>query len=149
MNIETLGGFFENLSSMHTIAVPFAKTFVLYGLGFSIGKNIVKVMRNRIRMSVAIADIARDSIIAFFIGYVIGAMGVGRFISNSFDAAGKILSQTLGSNSAVFISDPVNVFLGLLYAMGADFGSVTILALTAPAVVLGALIGAIFGFLFN
>jgi hypothetical protein len=33
--------------------------------------------------------------------------------------------------------------------MGADFGSVTILALTAPAVVLGALIGAIFGFLFN
>lgn len=148
MNIETLGGFFENLSSMHTIAVPFAKTFVLYGLGFSIGKNIVKVMRNRIRMSVAIADIARDSIIAFFIGYVIGAMGVGRFISNSFDAAGKILSQTLGG-SVGFVSDPVNVFLGLLYAMGADFGSVTILALTAPAVVLGALIGAIFGFLFN
>lgn len=148
MNIETLGGFFENLSSMHTIAVPFAKTFVLYGLGFSIGKNIVKVMRNRIRMSVAIADIARDSIIAFFIGYVIGAMGVGRFISNSFDAAGKVLSQTLGG-SVGFVSDPVNVFLGLLYAMGADFGSVTILALTAPAVVLGALIGAIFGFLFN
>lgn len=148
MNIETLGGFFENLSSMHTIAVPFAKTFVLYGLGFSIGKNIVKVMRNRIRMSVAIADVARDLIIAFFIGYVIGAMGVGRFISNSFDAAGKVLSQTLGG-SVGFVSDPVNVFLGLLYAMGADFGSVTILALTAPAVVLGALIGAIFGFLFN
>ena len=149
MNTEALGEFFLNLSSFHTAGVPFAKTLVLYGLGFSIGKNIVKVMRNRIRISVATADVIRDTIIAFLIGYVIGAAGVGIFISNSLDTAGRIISQTLGNNSAVFVSDPVNVFFGLFYAMGADFGSVSILSLTFPAVVTGALIRAIFGFLFN
>ena len=68
---------FEVFSAMHDTGLQFGKTIVLYGAGFSIGKNVIRVVRGKERGGVAIANVIRDTAIFFGLGYIGGAMGSG------------------------------------------------------------------------
>ena len=144
MNTESLGGLFGAMSNFSATAAPIGKLFALYGAGFSIGKNIVKVMRGRTHAGVAVADVIRDTIIAFIIGCMVGGVGVGDTIENSFDTLTKTFLNAFGSTA-----DPTSIISGLLYSMGAGYGPAEIFAATFPAMVIGVLAGMIFGFFFN
>ena len=144
MDTESLGGLFGAVSNFSATAAPTGKLFALYGAGFSFGKNIIRVMRGRTGWAVTVADVIRDTIIAFIIGSMIGGMGVGETISNSFDSLTSTFLNAFGSTA-----DPASVISGLLYSMGAGYGPVEIFTATFPAIVLGVLAGMIFGFLFG
>ena len=144
MNTESLGGLFGAVSNFSATAAPIGRMFALYGAGFSIGKNIVKVMRGRSHFGVAVADVIRDTIIAFIIGCMVGGVGVGDTINKSLDTLSKTFLNAFGSTA-----DPSSVISGLLYSMGAGYGPVEIFTATFPSVVLGVLAGMIFGFLFS
>ena len=139
--------FFETISNIHELGVSFGKTIVLYGVGFSLSKNIIRVVRSRIRTSVAIADFIRDVIVIFIIGYVIGGVGIGEILSTALDSTTTEILRSMGVGD--FVGDSTNIFLGLLYYFGVDFGSLPTFALTIPALLIGAIIGAIFGILFD
>ena len=68
---------FENFSAMHAGGVQLGKTIVLYGAGFTIGKNIVRVFHGKIRGSVAVANVIRDIAIFFGISYLAGFLSSG------------------------------------------------------------------------
>ena len=68
---------FENFSAMHAGGVQLGKTIVLYGAGFTIGKNIVRVFHGKIRGSVAVANVIRDVAIFFGISYLAGFLSSG------------------------------------------------------------------------
>ena len=144
MNMESLGGLFGAVSNFSATAAPIGRMFALYGAGFSIGKNIVKVMRGRTHAGVAVADVIRDTIIAFIIGSMIGGIGVGEKISDSFDSLTSTFLNVFGSTA-----DPASVVSGLLYSMGLGSTPVEIFTTTFPAIVIGVLAGMIFGFFFN
>ena len=144
MDTESLGGLFGAVSNFSATAAPTGKLFALYGAGFSFGKNIIRVMRGRTGWAVTVADVIRDTIIAFIIGSMIGGMGVGETISNSFDSLTSTFLNAFGSTA-----DPASVISGLLYSMGLGTAPVEILTTTFPAIVIGVLAGMIFGFLFS
>lgn len=68
---------FEVFSAMHDTGLQFGKTIVLYGAGFSIGKNVIRVIRGKERGAVAVANVIRDVMIFFGFGYIGGALGSG------------------------------------------------------------------------
>lgn len=68
---------FEALTAMHDTGLQFGKTIVLYGAGFSIGKNVIRVIRGKERGGVAFANVIRDVMIFFGFAYVGGALGSG------------------------------------------------------------------------
>ena len=68
---------FENFSAMHAGGVQLGKTIALYGAGFTIGKNIVRVFNGKVRGSVAISNIIRDTAIFFGISYLAGFLSSG------------------------------------------------------------------------
>ena len=143
MDTESLGGLFGAVSNFSTTAAPIGRLFALYGAGFSFGKNIIRVMRGRTGWAVTLADVIRDSIIAFLIGCMIGGVG-GETISESLDSLTSTFLKVFGTTA-----DPASVISGLLYSMGAGYGSVEILTTTFPPIILGVLAGMIFGFLFT
>ena len=143
MDTESLGGLFGAVSNFSTTAAPIGRLFALYGAGFSFGKNIIRVMRGRTGWAVTLADVIRDSIIAFLIGCMIGGVG-GETISESLDSLTSTFLKVFGTTA-----DPASVISGLLYSMGAGYGSVEILTTTFPPIILGVLAGMIFGFLFS
>ncbi|MBQ7454253.1 MAG: hypothetical protein IJS69_04300 [Selenomonadaceae bacterium] len=67
----------ENLSAIHGAGVKLGVTIALYGAGFSIGKNIVRIFRGKIRAPVAIAHVIRDTAIFFGISYLAGVLSGG------------------------------------------------------------------------
>ena len=144
MDTENLGGLFVAVSNFSATAAPTGRLFALYGVGFSFGKNIIRVMRGRTGWAVTVADVIRDTIIAFIIGSMIGGMGVGETISNSFDSLTSTFLNAFGSTA-----DPASVISGLLYSMGLGTAPVEIITTTFPPIILGVLAGMIFGFLFN
>lgn len=144
MDVESLGGLYGAVSNFSATAAPIGKLFALYGAGFSFGKNVIRVMRGKTSWAVTVADVIRDTIIAFLIGIMIGAIGVGKTISNSFDSLTSTFLNVFGSTA-----DPASVISGLLYSMGMNFGAVEILTLTTPPIILGVLAGMIFGFFFS
>ena len=143
MDTESLGGLFGAVSNFSTTAAPIGRLFALYGAGFSFGKNIIRVMRGRTGWAVTLADVIRDSIIAFLIGCMIGGVG-GETISESLDSLTSTFLKVFGTTA-----DPASVISGLLYSMGAGYGSVEILTTTFPPIILGVLAGMIFGFFFS
>lgn len=61
---------FDALAAMHQTGLSFGCTIGLYGAGFSIGKNIVRVTRGKINGGVAVANIIRDAAIFFGVSYL-------------------------------------------------------------------------------
>ena len=128
--------FFETFYALHEAGLPFAKAFVVYGTGFSLGKNFIKLFRGRVRFGVAISDFIRDVIVVFIGGYFIGGFGVGVEI---FSALGGTVSN-----------DWTTMLFNVLNTLGVDLPSVvsTTMAIIVSAII-GAFMGMIFGFLFS
>ena len=79
---------FDALSAMHHTGLSFGKTIALYGAGFSIGKNIVRVLRGKVNYGVAIANVIRDAAIFFGVSYLgaaffSGAANMAQVVTNS------------------------------------------------------------------
>jgi len=143
MDVESIGGLYGAVSNFSATGAPIGKLFALYGAGFSFGKNIIRVMRGKNSWAVTIADVIRDTIIAFLIGSMIGGMG-GESVSESLDSLKATFSKAFGTTV-----DPASLISGLLYSMGISFGAVEIFTLTAPPIIFGVLAGMIFGFFFS
>lgn len=127
--------FFEIFYNLHAQGLPFAKMFVFYGAGFSIGKNFVRILRGSIRGGVAVSDFIRDVILAFIVGYFIGNIGVG-----------IKLFQAMGGE---FTDDTTIMFLKFFNAFGINVAALPEFVATMSSLLIGAFIGVIFGFLLN
>lgn len=127
--------FIETFYNLHEMGLPFAKTFVFYGAGFSIGKMFIKMMRGTIRFGVAVSDFIRDVILAFIAGYFIGNIGVG-----------IKLFQAMGGE---FTDDTTIMFLKFFNAFGINVAALPEFVATMSSLLIGAFIGVIFGFLLN
>lgn len=127
--------FIDIFYNLHEMGLPVAKIFVLYGAGFSIGKNFVKVMRGSARFGIAVSDFIRDVIAAFIVGYFIGGVGIGVQI---FQAMGG--DVTGGLSGLVF-----NFFSAFKISLAALPEFVA----AVSSVLAGAIIGVFFGFLFT
>ena len=127
--------FFETFYNLHEQGLPFAKTFVIYGAGFSLGKNFVRILRGSIRGGVAVSDFIRDVIVAFIVGYFIGNVGVG-----------MKLFQAMGGE---FTDDTTVMFVNFFNAFGINIAALPDFVANMSALLIGAFIGVIFGFLFG
>ena len=127
--------FFETFYNLHEQGLPFAKTFVIYGAGFSLGKNFVRILRGSIRGGVAVSDFIRDVIVAFIVGYFIGGFGVGAKI---FYAMGGEVSN-----------DWTTMLFNVLHTFGINIAALPDFIANMSALLIGAFIGVIFGFLFG
>ena len=127
--------FFETFYNLHEQGLPFAKTFVIYGAGFSLGKNFVRILRGSIRGGVAVSDFIRDVIFAFIVGYFIGNVGVG-----------MKLFQAMGGE---FTDDTTVMFVNFFNAFGINIAALPDFIANMSALLIGAFIGVIFGFLFG
>ena len=141
--------FITTLYDMHDMGAPFAKTLVVYGFGFSVGKYFVRALRGIIRFSVAIADIIRDTIIIFIVGYFIGLTGIGEKIFGSGDSPTMGILRTIGGGSTEWFWDAMNLFIGTFQALGINFAALPNFTLTMSALLIGGFIGVIFGIVFS
>lgn len=86
---------------MHEAGFTLGATIAVYGAGFSIGRHLIKTMRGKIRGSVAIAHVIRDTAICFGVSYVGGALAsgamsaTGQRVPTDF-GAGNIAAGTAG-----------------------------------------------------
>lgn len=69
--------FMNDLAAMHEAGLSVGKSGAMYGAGFSIGSNIVKMMRGDVGFDEAAVNIARDTAMSGAIGYGVGAVGSG------------------------------------------------------------------------
>lgn len=83
----------NNLSAMHEASLKVGKSGAMYGAGFSIGKNIVDMMRGNVSAGEAVGNVARDTAVSGGLGYASGA--VGSAVART--AAGKAIGAALGS----------------------------------------------------
>ena len=140
--------FITNISILHERALPFGKSFALFGAGFAIGKNIIKVVRGNARAGVAVSDVIRDVIIAFGLGYGIGAAGIGEKLSATADLSSLAFLTAGNSPFGDVASIMINRIVGMIYFSGADTGLMSIFLASVPLFGFGLLFGIIFGFLF-
>ena len=141
--------FITTFYDMHDMGVPFAKTLVVYGFGFSVGKYFVRALRGITRFSVAIADIIRDTIIIFIVGYFIGLTGIGGKIFGSGDSSTMGILRAIGGGSLDWFWDATNIFIGTFQAMGINLNALPDFVATMSALLIGGLIGVIIGILFS
>lgn len=116
----------NNPSAMHEAGLATAKTGALAGAGFSIGSNIVRMMRGQVDVGEAAVSVVRDTAISGGVGYVGGAAAsaIGR------TAAGRAVGAAIGSAGAAVSGMPV---------VGTAVGAVS----TATAAIGGAAAGAV------
>ena len=86
----------NNLSAMHEAGKQVGKTGAMYGAGFSIGRNIVKMMNGEISAGEAVGNVAVDTAISYGTGYATGA--VGSAVART--AVGKAAASAIGSATA-------------------------------------------------
>lgn len=76
-NFLTNSAAFDAIAAMHASGLSFGKTIGLFGAGFSIGKNFIRVVRGKINGGVAVANIIRDAAIFFGVSYLGAALSTG------------------------------------------------------------------------
>ena len=171
MNILFSADAFETFAASHAVGLHFGKTFGLFGIGFSVGRNFMRVMNARIRSGVAMSNVIRDTIIFFIVGYAGSAIFSG--IANS--TAGTTASSTLGItppavNSGVnvgaagdlivasdkLVNSVTSGVFGLMNSAGVDVavpavggGVLGTIAPSLTLVAIGALIGCLVSLIFE
>ncbi len=146
------------VSTMHEAGVPFGKSLALFGIGFSLGKSFIKIRHKKGRASVAIADVIRDVIIFFILGYLLGAVGVGDTLSAAVDSVTETIAELLGGENKNLSEILSQRLLNGIQSSGA--GSSSIVSVIAEAIQKGivssvlmfigsALIGMFFALFFN
>ena len=152
----------NNLSAMHEAGLSAGKNGAMYGAGFSIGSNIVKMMRGDVSAGEALGNVAIDTAVAGGVGYVGGAIGsavgrtvAGRAIATAAGAVGTAVKGTaiggavvgaVGTASAA-VSGAAATAVGAVGLAGTAVGAAAIAA--APVVVGGAILGGICSLLFD
>ncbi|SDO92683.1 hypothetical protein [Selenomonas ruminantium] len=154
----------KRVSTAHSVGMKAAKSGAIAGAGFSLGSNIVEVVRGKKTVGEAAGDVVVDTAKAGVVGY--GAGAVGSVIAST--AAGAAAIETAGAAAAVVTSAPV---IGTAITTGAaavgtaaatisaGAGAATaaigltaaapIVAAAAPFVAAGAAIGVIGSFFFG
>ena len=128
----------ENFSAMHAGGVQLGKTIALYGAGFTIGKNAVRVFNGKVRGSVAIANVTRDTAIFFGISYLAGFLSSGAIqvastatsthvpvaISPTTSGAGVIgeSASELSGAASNLVDRVTNGLFGTISSAGTDVG---------------------------
>lgn len=130
----------ENFSAMHAGGVQLGKTIALYGAGFTIGKNIVRVVRGKVRGSVAVSNVIRDTAIFFGISYLAGFLSSGAIqvastattgarvtvpVTPTTAGAGGVIGESASelSGAASNLVDRVtNGLFGTISSAGSDVG---------------------------
>lgn len=158
---------FETFAAAHAVGLHFAKTCGLFGLGFSLGKNFMRVMNVRIRSGVAMSNVIRDTIIFFIVGYAASSLLGG--IANS--SIGTTASSTLGiappsmavggnvgaAGGLIGAADELVASVtggvnGLMNATGVDVGNTALvgtLGSSLSLVLIGAIIGCLVSLIFE
>ena len=126
--------------AMHSAGVQLALTFALYFAGFSVGRYFVYVVRNEIRGSVALADIIRDTAVAFGVGYV----------------SGGLVNAIARTNLGYTLAGVINSINASKYELGNFFATLTpgvsfgaTLTIIIPALIVGAFVGGVFALIFG
>ena len=140
---------FEAFTAMHDTGLQFGKTVVLYGAGFSIGKNVIRVIRGKVRGGVAVANVIRDVMIFFGFAYVGGALGSGAIRAalgkqvdvNSIAANPAVTDSAVGESAtalsgaaADLIERVTNGVVGQMAETGGNLGDQLIAAASDTAV---------------
>ena len=158
---------FETFAASHAVGLHFGKMFGLFGLGFSVGRNFMRVMNARIRSGVAMSNVIRDTIIFFIVGYASSSLLGG--IVNS--GVGTTASSTLGitpppmtgggnvgaAGGLIVAADQlVNSVTGgvggLMTAAGVDVGNTALVGTFGSSlslVLIGAIIGCLVSLIFE
>ena len=142
---------FDTISSMHAAGLQLGKTVVLYGVGFSVGRNIIRTIRGKVRGAVAVANVIRDAAICFGFSYICGLlaggaikMATGTDISSAFGARNfSGISGVSGvGDSASSLSTAANDFItgftgnlfGVMSSAGSSAGDALVSATTGTAI---------------
>ncbi len=123
----------NNLSAMHEAGKQVGKTGAMYGAGFSIGKNIVGMMRGDVTAGEAVANVAIDTTVSYGVGYASGA--VGSAVART--AAGKAIGSAVGSATAAIEGTAIGG--AVTGAVGSATAAVGGLATSATAGAVGAI----------
>ncbi len=93
---------------LHNAGMKSAKTGVLFGSGFSIGRNAVKVLSGEKDISEAVTDVAQDTVVAGAVGYGTGVVGTaiastsaGATVAGALSSAAAAVSGTTIGGAAV------------------------------------------------
>lgn len=156
----------NNLSAMHDAGLSVGKNSATYGAGYSIGSNIVRMVRGDVSAGEALGNVAIDTAISGSVGYVGGAVGsavgrtvAGRAIASAAGAVGTAIQGTAiggavmgaaGTATAAIGGAATTAVSGALGAVGLAGTAVGAAAIAAaPAVAVGAVVGGIFSLLFD
>ena len=122
----------NNLSAMHEAGLQTAKSGALYGAGFSVGKNIVAMMRGDVSAGEAVGNVVIDTAVSGGVGYATGA--VGSAIART--AVGRAAASALGSATTAISGTAVGG--AVTGAVGSATAAIGGLATTATAGAVGA-----------
>lgn len=123
----------NNFSAMHAAGKQVGKTGAMYGAGFSIGKNIVGMMRGEISAGEAAVNVACDTAVSYGVGYATGA--VGSAVART--AVGKAAASALGSATSAISGTAVG--RAVTGAVGTATAAIGGAAATATAGAVGAI----------
>lgn len=160
---------FETFAAAHAVGLHFAKTFGLFGLGFSLGKNFMRVMNVRIRSGVAMSNVIRDTIIFFIVGYaassVLGGIvnsGIGTTASSTLGISPSMVAGNSGGAVGAaggligaadeLVNSVTGGVNGLMTAAGVDVGNTALvgtLGSSLSLVLIGAIIGCLVSLIFE
>lgn len=158
---------FETFSASHAVGLHFGKMFGLFGVGFSVGRNFMRVMNARIRSGVAMSNVIRDTIIFSIVGYasssVLGGIvnsGVGTTASSTLGitpppmAAGGNVGAAGGLIVAAdqLVNSVTGGIGGLMTAAGVDVGNSALVGTIGSSlslVLIGAIIGCLVSLIFE
>lgn len=87
----------ETVAAVHRAGVSSAKTGAQFGGGFSLGKNVVKVITDEKSVSEAAEDVMEDTAVAGAIGYAAGAARTAFASTSAGAAATEMLGSALAS----------------------------------------------------
>ena len=139
--------FFDIFFTMHSMAMPLAKTTLLLGGSYSFGKNVIRVALMKSKMSIAISDFLRDMIIYFGIGYLAGGIGIGRILTNNVDAEAMRILRLVSTDAVDWVKYITQVINGISYSFGSRFSPIIEFVTGTPTVIFGLSFGLFSGLL--
>ncbi len=169
---------FETFSAVHAVGLQFGKMFALFGAGFSIGRNFMRVINTKVRSGVAMSNVIRDTIISFVVGYVSSGLisgivnsSVGRSVTANLGVTPSTDGITDGGEAAAsalsvaannLVETVQGGIFGLMSTVGFDVGNTAIgstlsgtssifgtMGPSIVVVVFGAIIGSVVSLIFE
>lgn len=128
-------------SAAHNAGLKAGRTGALYGAGFSLGSNMVDVVKGDKEVGEAAVSVAKDTAISYGAGYAVGAAGSA---VASTSAGATAIAAVSGAGSAVAGTTVGGAVLGVAGAAGTAVGAAGTAA-TAAAVGAAGTVGSAVG----